>query len=255
MTNISGYSQRKKFFLAIIITIIAITTLALLQSRTTTQLAIAPTGHQAVVFTNKSERKPLRPQATTTYSVQPGNTEVIVSSDDRYPWRETINTNASGTTLVRPFLIPEQPRILRDAPDTVKKQLARQQTDPVTSATSSDQRVRIIANENNQLLAEWIGPKQDKPDFFSCDSRTDRCGVEVYAQNDESIEQVDFYPGRSDVAVFATQSGVYTIEIDPTGDTQNFHPVNTTLANPRFFVSKDAIFVGNKNQITVSRLQ
>lgn len=255
MTQTSGYSQQKKFFTAIIIAIIAIATLALLQNRTTTQLAIAPIGQQAVVFTNKSERKPLNPQATTTYSVQPGDTEVIVSNDDRYPWRETISTNASGTTLVRPFLVPEQPRILRNAPSAVKEQLARQQADPVTSATSSNQQVRIIANENDRLIAEWIGPQQDRPQFFSCDSDSDRCGVEVYAQNDKSIEQVDFYPGRSDVAVFATQSGVYAIEIDPTGNTQNFHPVNTVLANPHFFVTQDTIFVGNKNQITASRLQ
>jgi hypothetical protein len=255
MTKTSDYSQQKKFFIAIIVTVVAIATLALIQNRTTTQLAIAPTGKQAVVFTNKSERKPLNSEATTTYSVQPGDTEVIVSSNDRYPWRETISTTASGTKLVRPFLVPEQPRILRDAPDTVKEQLARQQANPVTLATSSNQQVRVLAGNDGRLVAEWIGAKQNRPEYFRCDNESSRCNVKVYAQSDESIEQVDFYPGRSDVAVFATQGGVYAIEIDPTGNTQNFHPVNTTLTNPHFFVSEDSIFVGNKNRITVSRLQ
>ncbi len=254
MSNTTSNSQLKKFIITALVAVVAIAAIALLRNRTTATIAIAPTGQQASVFTNKSERALTSPEATTTYAVREGDVEVIVSAENRYPWRETVTTTTGSTTLVQPFLMPEQPRILRDAPDPVQTQLARERTDPTTSATSSDQSVRIIANENDRVIAEWIGPQDSMPDYYSCQNESNRCGVEVYGQDDETIEQVDFYPGRSDVALFATQGGVYAIEIDPTGKTQNFQPVNGTLQNPHFFATQDTIFVGNENQITASQL-
>lgn len=254
MSKTKTNSQLKKFLLTAVIAIIVIAAIALLRNQSTAEIAIAPTGQQALVFTNKSERKMTDPEATTTYSVRSGDIEVIVSSNGRYPWRETVAVNNGSSTHVQPFLIPEQPRIVRDVPNAVQEALTRQQINPTKSATSSDQQVRIIANENDRLVAEWIGPRDEMPSFYSCQNEADRCGVEVYAQNGQSIEQADFYPGRSDVAVFATESGVYVIEIDPTGETQNFHPVNTSLADPHFVVTSSAIFVGNDSQVTVSQL-
>lgn len=254
MSNTTSNSQFKKFVITAFIAVVAIGAIALLRNRTTATIAIAPTGQQASVFTNKSERALTDPEATTTYAVREGDVEVIVSAGNRYPWRETVTATTGSSTTIRPFLVPEQPRILRDTPSSVQQQLTQEQIDPTTSATSSDQNVRIIANEDDQVIAEWVGSRDIKPDYYSCQNQSDRCGVEVYAQNGETIEQVGFYPGRSDVVLFATESGVYAIEIDPTGTTQNFQPVNDALQNPHFFTDQNTIFVGNENQITVSQL-
>jgi hypothetical protein len=254
MTETESNTQRKKLIVITIVALLVVIALAVLRNQSTAKIAVAPTGYQSLVFTNKSERAATQSDATTTYSVGSGDTEVIVSSNERYPWRETISVEAGSTTVIRPFLVPEQPRVIRDAPDTVKEQLTRQRVDPTKSATSSDENVRIIANENDKLIAEWIGPRNQMPDYYSCQNEEGRCGVEVYAQNNETIEQVGFYPERSDVAVFATENAVYAIEIDPTGKTQNFQPINTTLSNPRFLVTEEAIFVGNDQQITASQI-
>jgi hypothetical protein len=247
-------SKQKRFFVIALVALVIIAGLAFFRNRTTATVAIEPIGEPAVVYTNKSQRGQLNPEATTSYPVAAGNTEVIISAEGHYPWRETVSTQTSSTTVVRPFLVPEQPRIVNDISNTAREQLARQRVQPNKSATSSNQHVRLIANDNNNLIAEWVGPRSAMPDHYDCQNGSNRCGVAVYSQSDQEVIQVDFYPNRSDVAVFATASGVYAIEIDPTGRTQNFQPINDQLANPRFLVTDEAIVTGNDQQITISQL-
>jgi hypothetical protein len=247
-------NKQKRFIIIALIALVVIAGFALFRNRTTASVAIEPVGEPAVVYTNKSQRGQLKPEATTSYPVAAGDTEVIISAEGHYPWRETVSTQTGSTTVVRPFLVPEQPRIINDIPNTAREQLTRQRVQPTKSATSSDQRVRVIANDNGNLISEWIGPRSTMPDHYSCQNESDRCGVAVYSQDDQEVIQVDFYPNRSDVAIFATASGVYAIEIDPTGRTQNFQPINDELANPRFLVTDEAILTGNDQQITISQM-
>jgi hypothetical protein len=54
--------------------------------------------------------------------------------------------------------------------------------------------------------------------------------------------------------VFANSRGVFAIELDATGPTQNFQPVVDATDSPHFYLQDDTVFVRSPRQVTATKL-
>lgn len=251
-------SVRKKRILLVvaIAAVVIITGLVLLKNNTTAEITVIPTGHAGTVFIDKKTQGQLPATSSATFQVSPGSREVLVSAENTYPWQETVDAPAGTTTTVSPFLVPRNPQPIRDLPERVTTRLEQiRATDDSTALQSaSSSSVRLFVNEDTNLIAQWRGSSSTAPSFYNCHQGT--CGVSVFQSSDQPITQVNFYPGRSDVAVFATRTGVFAIEIDPTGETQNFQPITSSRAGPHFVITQDgSIIIQSDNRVTATQLR
>lgn len=247
-------NRKRQFGWIILGAIIILGGLYILQNRNTAQLTIRPTGQAAQVYINQSSQEPLSASSTTTYTVPAETVEVLVSANNTYPWQRQVTVSSENPPSVSPFLITRQPRVLRDPPKAVVGQLTKASISPPKSATSSSSQARLIANDNGQLIAEWTAGSSSAPNYYNCQTQSGRCGVVVYEQTEETVEQVAFYPGRNDVAIFATATGVYAIDINPNNDTQNFQPIIDNANDPHFFIADNVIFVRANDRVTATQL-
>lgn len=73
--------------------------------------------------------------------------------------------------------------------------------------------------EGMVLVAQWRGDTDQTPDFFCIlDTSSQICPTTSYIRIGSQIHHFDFFPGRNDVVIVATDQGVYALEIDSRPD-------------------------------------
>ena len=253
-TNNTTKLQRAWWIIGLIIIVVAAFFL-IRSSDSEAELVIAPTGGTPSVYIDRTQRDALSSSSSdSTYGVTAGTHQVIVSRDGYWPWSDDVSTTAGEQTKISPFLIQETPQEVLQAASSVQTALQEAASQPVaassSAATSSDGKMRAYVAGESNLIAQWNAGEDSAPDYLNCHEGT--CGVSVY--NRTPITQIAFYPERHDVLFFATANGVYAIEIDPRGATQNFQPVVQNVQNPVFSIEDDQIFVQSTSGITVSNI-
>jgi hypothetical protein len=237
---------------AVLITAIAVVGLFFFREGSTARVVISPTNQNGQVFVDQTRPARLSADATSTIQVDPGTREILVSGQNTYPWKKRVSVAAGSSTTIYPFLISQNSRQISTPPKQVKKRLDSQAQNPQVTATTSDGRIHVIVAEDGRLGARWQAAKPIAPDYFSCSES--RCQAVIFDNDSRSAQQVSAYPGHPKAVIFATNSGVYALEIDPSGDTQNFQPIVQDAEDPHFVIAKGRIFVRSNNQITTTRL-
>lgn len=217
-------------------------------------LEITPVGSSASVFIDRSRTDALNPNSATIYNVSAGSHQVLVARDRYWPWTDSITTEAGKTSLVAPFLISEAGRRVVQVPGNIAAALVSKQSQAAPSATdpviSPDGSIQVYVDNGTNIIAQWTAEASSALEYFNCFEGT--CGVSVY--NNQPVSDIAFYPGRSDVIFFSTDSGVYAIEINPSENTQNFQPVVENVSNPVFVLGDGSIFVSVNGRVTVSEI-
>jgi hypothetical protein len=250
-------TNQKKTFVYIIASLVAVLLVIVLirGSESSSTLAIAPLGAPAQVFIDRNQVDPLRSTSSpTTYSVTSGQHQVLVARDGYWPWSEEVTVAPEETTEIVPFLIEETGRQVLQTSTEIQSALVIAKEESVPTADepviSADGNVQVFVDNETNILAQWTAGTSSTPDYFNC--RAGTCGVSVY--NQAPVRQVSFYPGHSDVILFATETAVFAIEIDPSGETQNFQPITEAASQPVFTADSGSIFVLAGQRITVSDL-
>jgi hypothetical protein len=237
---------------AVLITAVAVVGLFLYREGSTATVVISPTNQDGQVFVDQTRPARLTAEATTTIQVDPGTREILISGQHTYPWKKRVSVAAGSSTTVYPFLISQNSRQTASAPKQVKKRLDSQAQNPQVTATTSGGRIRVIVAEDGRLGARWQAGTSSAPGYFSCSES--RCQAVIFDNSSRPAQQVSAYPGHPKAVIFATNSGVYALEIDPSGETQNFQPIVQDAQDPHFVIANDRIFVRSNNQITTTRL-
>jgi len=216
-------------------------------------ISIAPTGQEASVFLNRSSVKPLQSTSSpTTYEVSSGSYQVLIAHDNYWPWSQQIEVASGETVEIQPFLIQQSVSQVINAETEIRESLlaTNGQTIPRTDSPliSYNEDVRVFIDGETNIIAQWNQSTSTAPAFFNCYEGT--CGVSVF--NRLPVEQIEFYPGRDDVIFFATSNGVFAMEIDPSGETQNFQPVVERVQNPSFTTNNGRIYVLYGDRIIAS---
>lgn len=248
-------NRRKKLFWIIggIIIILAILFLIQRNDAADSTISISPLDDTASVYIDRSSVSPITSTSSpTTYDVSAGSRQILIAREGYWPWSQQVDVADGETVEIEPFLIEENGRRVLQTTEEITSSLAEAQSAPVPSSESpvlsDNEDIRVYVDNETNIIAQWTGSTSTAPTFFDCYEGT--CGVSVI--NQAPIRQIEFYPGRDDVIFFATNTGVYAIEIDPRGETQNFQPVVESVQNPIFTISDGNIFVLSGSRITVS---
>jgi hypothetical protein len=217
-------------------------------------IEITPIGSSADVFIDRNRTTSLERYRPTTYQVNTGRHQIIVAKDGYWPWTDSLATESSEVKTLHPFLIEQTGQRAIQVPTSITDDLAakQQQLAPTADSpiTSPDGNIKIFVDNETNIIAQWTTGTSTAPDYFNC--RAGICGVSVY--NNQPVLDISFYPERSDVIFFATNTGVYAIEVDPSSDTQNFQPVAENVSNPLFVFDNNRIFVSTNGRVTVSEI-
>jgi hypothetical protein len=230
-------SKSKKIaaiFAAIVIVILA---LFFFRSQSSQKITINPVGTTADVYINETKKSSLPATRAKTYRISESDSQVLVASPNHYPWTETVSLQPGEEVTLTPFLLARTPETTQDIPDNITADLKTSPSVPTSTGVlvSEAGNTTVFVDPENQsnIIAQWTDEPASAPDFYDCFEGT--CGVSVY--NNQPVRQLAFYPGRSDVIIFATDSAVYALEIDPSG-TQNAQIVAENITNPVFAIEK-----------------
>jgi len=244
-------SKSKKIaaiFGAIVIVILA---LFFFRNRSSQQITINPVGTTADVYINETKKSSLATRAKT-YRVSESDSQVLVASSNHYPWTETVSLQPGEEVTLTPFLLARTPKTTQNVPENITANLKASPSVPTSTGTlvsdSGNTTVFVDPENRSNIIARWTDEPASAPDFYDCFEGT--CGVSVY--NNQPVRQLAFYPERSDVIIFATDSAVYALEIDPS-DTQNAQIVAENISNPVFAIEKKnkRIFVSSPESQSV----
>jgi len=248
----SNTNLQKTLITAILITAVVVIALFVFRESSTAEIVINPTSRDGQVFVDKVRSTKLSSQSSTTLQVSPGDREVLISGDNTYPWKDSVSVTAGNSTTIYPFLIPQQSRQVANVPKQVKEQLDTVADNPQTKVTTPNDKIEVVVTEDGRLGARWQAASSSAPDYFSCFENG--CRAIVYDNDSRVAQQISPYPNHPNAIIFATDSGVYALEIDPSGDTQNFQPITQDTQDPHFVIADNTIFVRSNNQITATSL-
>lgn len=251
-TKATTTNKKKTFILAVIGAVLVIAGLVLFRDSSTAQLTVNSTGERAQVFINQSRQERLSATGSDQYQIPNSPTDVLVNTPESYPWRTTVEPSADDSTRIAPFLVPQESQQLQQVPEDVRERMKELAENPPTTAESEPGNKKLFVDHQNRLTLEWTAASSSMPEYIRC--QENGCGAIVFDNADHPITQVSFYPGRSDVGIFATTRGVYAIEIDPTGETQNFQPIASNLTNPHFLLSGRVILIRSDESVTATQL-
>lgn len=169
--------------------------------------------------------------------LKPGKYGVVVAKEKYWPWSKELNVEAHLVTEARSFNILQEPkgRVLKpedvsalgfseyddalalfNAQKEAAKKLATSTSATSTEVISKNSKQKIYLERNKGLWAEWLGEEKEIPYYF-CE-KPDKCGNKILVVDSRApIKNIDFYPGRRDVIIYSTMSGVFATELDGRG--------------------------------------
>lgn len=257
-----GNSQKKRLILLVLAVLVIVVVLFFVQNSTSGNLQInfsADTTPPQVYIDRTSKSPDQTSDSSATYELSTGEHEVIVATNNSWPWMDEVTISAGTTTAINPILIPKNQVQVANPQEAITQSLSRAQTAVVPTSEQSllspNEMIRTFVDNGTNIIAQWAGATSSAPDYFNCEFGS--CEISVYNRGEE-INQLAFYPERSDALIFATESGVFVIEINPsqTGSgIQNIQPVIQNVQTPTFAVLNNRIFVRFADSIIASELR
>lgn len=181
---------------------------------------------------------------TANVSVPSGERDIIVARPGHFPYAKTLIFTEGEMLTLHPLFLPLTPLaqiISYESSDGAAiKNLIDNREVPTAdnprraigaNATSNDVTVAFVAD--NSIIAVWQGSEEHFPEAFCRDGE---CARSITVATIASpITSLEFYPGRDDVILFATEGDIYAIEIDQR-PVQNFQVVYTS-EDPTAFIT------------------
>jgi|GEM_PF-2111513 len=204
-------------------------------------VAIAALGMDTSIFLDQrkiSVNGNIEDGLTLLDNIVPGTHSVLVFNDARWPWKKNIVVRPGKTTSVKPFLIKKNPSglIVTNKDSEYATLLDEIVNSPLPNSsnpkTSESGLVRVWA-DGSSVLASWTGEEETLPDYFCDDEGVCEKEIEVLATTNP-IRNVDFYHMEDEIILVAFSNGIFAIEIDKRGNTQNFQPIYKGTELPRF---------------------
>ncbi|MEK7596013.1 MAG: hypothetical protein AAB564_00460, partial [Patescibacteria group bacterium] len=93
--------------------------------------------------------------------------------------------------------------------------------------TDKHKKLKIWLEKNNEIWAEWLEKNRPLPYYLSTEK-------ELIIKTRVPVKNVDFFPSREDVLIFAAENGVFALEIDGRGQ-RNLQPIYKGK-NPTFSI-------------------
>ncbi len=175
-------------------------------------------------------------------NVAPGEHTVLVVKDMHWPWTKSVNVLEDETNTISPFLISKNVSgvIVTDSDPEYKDIISTMNRavppDVESKKISVDGNIAIWT-DNDIIFAEWIGNENLIPKSFCVDGEC--ASVIEVVKSQSEIRGLDFYKTRNDVLVLASQTGIFAIEINKSGNTQNFQPIYKGTGVPKFSVKNE----------------
>ena len=180
--------------------------------------------------------------------VAPGDHTIILSKDTYWPWKKDVSVSSNKTSALFPFLISKNVSgeiITQTDPDygKLRTRILGEKLPSRDSPLLSKSSLVEIWSDKNNIYAQWNGPENNIPPYF-CNDKGECSSLVNVLKSENEVRNIDFYKDRDDVLLIASQNGVFAIEIDKRGTTQNFQPVYKGTALPKFAVENaDTIYV------------
>jgi hypothetical protein len=245
-------NTQTKVIIAVIITAVAVGGLFFFREGSTATVTVNPVNQTAQVYIDNQPAGRLSTDEPVSFQTSPGSKEVLVSGQNTYPWKATVTVSAGSSTTVSPFTLPEVSQQIKTAPESISKQIQAEKLNPSTSVMTPDGNKEVIVTEDGRLATRWQASTSSAPSFYSCSESS--CQAVIYDNDSRPARQVGVYPGRSDVVIFSTSTGVYALEVNPEGETQNFQPITQEVVDPYFVTADDTVFVKSGSQVTATQL-
>ena len=202
-----------------------------------------PESGTKVFFDNKKEVITTKDNETVVIKDVTAGAHLILTHKDGYwPWSKAITVEEAENISLSTFGITQSPA-LANIPKYIKSDLSGEnetytsimehlESDKSVSKKYSSDRNTVIESTGQNIIASWKGDPELRPAYF-CDEDACSDTITVLPQNRE-VRNIDFYPGRDDLILFAAENRVYVIELDAR-DIQNIQPLyESLLGQPEF---------------------
>ena len=164
-------------------------------------------------------------------NLKPGTYTLRVEKDGLNTWEKTLPVFRETVTDARVLMLPTEPVITeilptkpteKDATSTDKiepeenpqYEVVTNLFGPKTVASSTEEKIinKLSAEvESGVIKVLWTGEEDSRPSYFCLG---EECKEEIFIRGQGSISTFYFLPGRDDVVIFETQSGIFASEID-----------------------------------------
>jgi len=202
-----------------------------------------------IFLNNREQRVPLENGRYVLKNITPGLHSIVVSKEGFWPWAKTITVAQNNVRALYAFMFPMDGVTVKTVPantpeyaSALKALIDSILPEPklgsppllsdeslktwldshVPSRKLSMNKSAALYVEDNTVYVAWISETEPPPHYF-CLENPCKLKIPVVVPS-ESIKNVDFYKGRSDVILFTAGAAIYAIEVDREG-TQNFQPL------------------------------
>ena len=176
-------------------------------------------------------------------NVAPGPHSIIIASDTLWPWKKDTLVTSGEESELFPFLVSKSVSgeiITQSDPDygALRNSILSEQLPTTASPLLSSSSLVEVWSDQNNIFARWNGADNSIPSFF-CNDDNECSSLVKVLESESVVRNIDFYKDRDDVLLIALQDGVFALEIDKRGTTQNFQPVYKGTSEP-VFSTKDS---------------
>lgn len=203
----------------------------------------SPLRDAKIIIDNKEKSFGIFSKDVLLQSLIPKIYSVAVIKKEYWPWFKDLEVKEKLVTEARSFLVPINPNgeiispeqsntdentdIIKKLKKTIEipKKFANEEEEKLFfSRFTEDKKERLWWEpEKNEIKVEWLDKKDTLPYYFCLE--TDKCDMSITIINTLSnIRNIDFYPGRKDVFIMASQNGIFAVEIDGRGS-RNVQPI------------------------------
>lgn len=234
MTN---YAKKHPYFLtALFIAIAAIIMLAL-GFRLQPNMTVSKNGTLEVTFPlasttlyvdNKKVDTAGTAGETIVKSLSVKTHSVIVARAGYLPWTKEVAIRPNETTVIKPIFVTQNATgqiITKNDKDywTIRNKIQATKLPTVTNSLKGPKEYYLFV-ENNTIYVAYV-----KEGFSGDEASAEDARVTKVITPKDPIHSVDFYADRTDVIVFASDSGVYALEVieDAANNKANFLPIYT----------------------------
>lgn len=213
----------------------------------------------ARVFLDRNKIEINKDSSTKIDNVTPGTHTLLVFDEVYWPWTKNITIGPNETISINPFLVRKNASgviLTVDDPeyDSISSTIKKEKAPSVDAPKVSKSGLVSVWTEGTNVFATWTGPEETLPDYFCNDDKVCEKTSEVL-NSTEPIRNLDFYKDYDDILIVAFLNGIFVIEIDKRGVTQNFQPIYQGTANPRFVkVDKNTIQVIDGSSVFIINL-
>ncbi|MEK7576002.1 MAG: hypothetical protein AAB491_02905 [Patescibacteria group bacterium] len=234
----------------------------------------SPVRDAKIIIDNKEKSFGIFNKDVLLQSLMPKTYSVAVIKEGYWPWFKNLEVKERLVTEARSFLVPINPNgeiipleqsnvdqnadIMKEFKKIInipKKFKNEEEKKLFFSRFTKDEKGRLWWEpEKNEVRIEWLGKEDTIPYYFCLE--TGKCNMDTVIINTISaIRNVDFYPGRKDVIIMASQNGVFAVEIDGRGN-RNVQPIYKGK-EPSFITYKDMnpIYILDDNNLIKINLE